>query len=315
MSNLSLTNLFPASFFSDSNLQQTLGEEFSLCDNGNMVFHWADFFETCDAIKSQIETNAQLLDDFKKREAALGRLSLIPVWIRTHAKVHQTTMFDLYEKYILNQSSLLGVDPFGALDISFISGTGPFKSLAIAECFNNATYKDFVLIYLLKGKLPKRDFRIRLKSKVLFEYGDGFQKAQLVRLEQLTTNGMLLGVDSDFYLKEVSKESQMRILIDTHVLKESADKSLEEVQAYLSQYAFNLLYSSKKEDGLSFELSDASVQSGFDFLKSKKVYLFVSYEKLAKKNPEAVASIRSFMEHSKGLIRNHYKKLPTMKSA
>lgn len=125
---LTIQNLLPSSFFNDSNLQQNLGEEFSLCESGNMVFHWADFYETCDAIKTQIETNAQLMDDFTKREAALKRLTLIPVWIRTHAKVHQTTMFDLYEKYILNQSDLLGVDPFGPIAISFYFWHWPFKS-------------------------------------------------------------------------------------------------------------------------------------------------------------------------------------------
>ncbi len=315
MALLTITNLFPKSFFNDSNLQQTLGEEFSLCDSGNMIFHWADFFETCDAIKNQIETNAQLMDDFKKREGALNRLSLIPVWIRTHAKVHQTTMFELYERYILNQSHLLGVDPFGPIEISFISGTGPFKSLAIAECFNSNTYKDFILVYLLKGKLPKRDFRIRLKSKILLEYGQDYQKAKLVQLEQLTMNGMLLGVDSEFFLQEVSKSSQMRLLLDTHVLDEASQKSFPEVQGYLSQFAFNLLYSSKKEDALFCNLSDFSVQSGFDFLKSNKVYLFISYEKLSQKNSASVENIKRFMEYSKNLVREHYKNLPTIKSA
>lgn len=315
MALLTISNLFPASFFSDSNLQQNLGEEFSLCESGNMIFHWADFYETCDAIKSQIETNAQLMDDFKKREAALSRLSLIPVWIRTHTKVHQTTMFEMYERYILNQSHLLGVDPFGPIEISFISGTGPFKTLAIAECFNASTYKDFVLVYLLKGKLPRRDFRIRLKSKILLEFGQDYQKAHLVQLEQLTTTGVLLSLDSDFYLKEVSRSSQMRLLLDTHVLSEATQKSFAEVQGYLSQYAFNLLYSAKKEDAIFCELSDFSVQSSFDFLKSKKVFLFVSYEKLAEKNPNAITNIKEFMNYSKNLVREHYKNLPTVKSA
>jgi hypothetical protein len=46
MANLSLSELFPHTFLNESTLHKSLGEEFSLCDNGNMVFHWADFHET-----------------------------------------------------------------------------------------------------------------------------------------------------------------------------------------------------------------------------------------------------------------------------
>ncbi len=50
-----------------------------------------------------MESNPELREEFKRKEVSLNRLSLIPVWIRTEKKVHQTTMFDLYERYILNQ--------------------------------------------------------------------------------------------------------------------------------------------------------------------------------------------------------------------
>jgi hypothetical protein len=315
MALLTISNLFPTSFFNDSNILDSLGEEFSLCGNGNMAFHWADFHETCDAIKGQIETNAQLMDDFKRREMGLARLALIPVWIRTHAKVHQTTMYDLYERYVLNQSYLMGVDPFGPIEISFISGTGPFKSLAVAECFNKATYIDFVLIYLLQNKLPRRDYRIRLKAKVLLEYGVDFQKAQLIQLEQLTTSGLLFSLDSEFFLKEVSKESQIRFLVNTQVLKDVSSKTLPEIQTHLSQFAFNLLYSARKEDGINCALADFNIQSSFDFLKSKKVYLFIAYNKLQAESQGSIKNIQDFIHHSRELVRDHYRHLPTMKSA
>lgn len=311
-----ITQLFAPTFLNDSALTKTLGEEFVLCENGNMVFHWADFFETCDVIKSQLESDPALMEDFKHRETALGRLALIPVWVRTENKIHQTTMHDLYEKYILNQTHLLGgIDPFCPLEISFISGTGPFKGMSIAECFNKSTYRDFVLVYLIKGKLPRRDYRVRLKSKVLVEYGPNFNQAELVALEQLTMNGMLFSMDSETWMKKFSEEKEVRILVNAQMLGAGLGKNLSELKTHLSQYAFNLLYSSSKDDAMAVKLSDFSVQSSFDFSKNKRVFLFVSYDKLAETQPKGVKTIRAFVTHTKELVRDHYQQGSKKKSA
>lgn len=311
-----ITQLFAPSFLNDSPLTKTLGEEFVLCENGNMVFHWADFFETCDVIKAQLESDPVLMEDFKHRETALSRLSQIPVWIRTESKVHQSTMHDLYERYILNQMQRLdGLDPFCPLEISFISGTGPFKGMSIAECFNKTTYRDFVLVYLIKGKLPRRDYRIRLKSKVLVEYGQNFSHAELISVDQLTMNGMLLSLDSDTYMKKLMDQESVRILINSQMLTDGKGKNLEELKVHLSQYAFNLLYSSNKVDALTPKLSDFSVQSSFDFSKNKRVFLFISYDKLGATNPESVKAIKEFVMFTKELVREHYQNINAKKSA
>ncbi len=301
-----ITQLFSPTFLNDSALLRTLGEEFILCENGNMVFHWADFYETCDLIKSQLENDPVLMNDFKQRENALTRLAQIPVWVRTESKVHQTTMHELYEKYILNQNNMLGgIDPFCPLEISFISGTGPFKGMSVAECFNKTTYRDFVLVYLIKGKLPRRDYRVRLKSKILAEYGSNFGQAELVNLEQLTMNGILLSIDSETYMKKISEQESLRLLINGKMLS-GIGSTLDDLKGHLSQYAFNLLYSSSKEDSMTVKMSEFSVQSSFDFSKNKKVFLFISYDKLAESHPANVKAIRDFVIHSKELVRQHY---------
>ncbi len=302
-----IANFFPSSFLNNPNRPLGLGEEFSLCESGNMVFHWADFFETCDVIKTRMVEDEMLKLDFESRERGLQKLADIPVWIKTSSKVHQSNMYEIYEKFIMNQAQFIGgIDPFGPQDISFISGTGPFKNMAIAECFNQATYKDFVLVNLLKGKLPRRDFRIRLKSKVLMEHGDDLQGATLINLEQLTTSGLLLSLDSDSFLRTPSFRGRVRLILDTKCLSDSIGKGLSELSSHLSQYAFNLLYSSKKEDGIELNMSDVHVESSFDFLKNKKVYLFISYHTLKKSSPESARVLEEFVGYSKTLARDHY---------
>src|SRR5690606_8622009 len=172
------------------------GEEFVLCKNGNIVFHWADFFETCE--------DAGRTLDFSLQEKNLKALKKVVVWVRAEKKIHKTSMYELYEKFILSKSELLGgLNPFESLDMSFISSAGPFKRISVAECFNSDTYKNFIQYFLLSGKLPKRGFRIRLKSKSLIEYG---AKAELVALEQLTTRGMLFSANADIFQKKFGKE-------------------------------------------------------------------------------------------------------------
>lgn len=315
MAELKLTEIFPIAHLNESSIKQSLGEDFSLCDNGVMIFHWADYHETCDAIKSRMDDSSELREDFRLKDAALKRLSLITVWIRTDKKVHHTTMYDLYERYILNQiRPSLGVDPFGPIEISFISGTGPFRSMAITECFNDSTYKDFVMVSLIKGKIPKRDYRIRLKSKVLMEYGKDFANAGLIGIEQLKMDGLLFSIDSEFFLKNISKESEFRVLIDSECLRKGCGKDLPELREYLSQYAFNLMYSSHKEDLVTCNLKDFSIQSSFDFLKNNKVYLFISYEKLASSNKK-IKDIQNFVNHTRSMILDYYKSNHVSKSA
>lgn len=305
---MNVTSLFPQSFLQEGSLHHTLGEEFSIGENGLMVFHWADFHETCDSVKEALEKEPELLEDFKKRETGIGQLSTIPVWIKTRSKVHQTNMHELYEKHIFNRTQVLGgVDPFGPIEISLISGTGPFKTMAITECFNKTIYRDFILINLIRGKLPRRDFRVRIKSKVLFEYGNDYGKAQLVNLEQLTTSGLLFSVDAELFQREIAQSQGLRIILETGALAGAVGKSLEEMKAHFSQYTFNFLYSSKKDDSVYCSLSDFSVHSSFDFFKNKKAFLFIPYSKIECKKDLHVKNITNFMDYTKSLVRDHYK--------
>ncbi len=307
MAQTNVTHFFPQSFFNENSLHQTLGEEFALGENGVMVFHWADFHETCDSVKMALKNRPELREDFDKREIGIQQLNHIPVWIKTKEKVHQSSMYELYEKYIFNRTHVLGgIDPFGPIEISFISGTGPFKNMAITECFNKTIYRDFILINLIHGKLPKRDYRVRVKSKVLVEFGEEYGRAQLVNLDQLTTTGLLFSIDADLFQKEMIRGEDIRILLETKSLAEALGKDLDELKTHFSQYAFNLMYSSNKNDSICCKLSDFSVQSSFDFFKNKKAFLFIPYSKIRGENHQ-VKIMTAFMDYTKDLVRGHYK--------
>jgi len=55
------------------------------------------------------------------------------------------------------------------------------------------------------------------------------------------------------------------------------------------------------------------VQSSFDYSKNKKVFLFISYDKLSESHPANVKSIRDFVTHTKELVREHYQNVNAKK--
>lgn len=308
MTKSNLIQLFSPALKGQS-LHKNLGEEFQLCENGSMIFHWADFYETCDQVKTSMDKDEELRKDFARLEAKLQRLALIPVWIKTTGKIYQTTMYALYEKHILRLSHHMeGLDFYGPMEVSLISGTGPFKTMAVSEFFHRETYQQFILVNLLKGKLPKRDYRIRLKAKILMEYGDNFENSTLVHLDQLTTKGLLLNLPADLYLRGISRSTSARILIDTGLLKTGTGKNLNDLQTHLAQHLFNLLYSSRREDSMELDLKDVYASSSFEFLRNQQKFLFVPYEVLRPHSPDAVFSMIDFVQHTRELVRGFYAK-------
>jgi hypothetical protein len=305
-----ITRILSSSPFDKFNSTNSLADEFALCDKGNVAFHWADFFETCDLIKARLQSEPGLWEDFNHRDAALNKLQLIPLWVKTERKIHQITVFDLYEGSIFNQAQILvGIDPFSAPEISFISASGPFRKMTIADCLNKCTYRDFVIVSLIKGNLARRNYRIRLKSRILLEYGANVGQAELVSLEQLTTQGILLSLDSDIYLRKIRNVESIRLLVNVKSLAETKGKCLKEFKGYLSHFAFNLLYSSLTGDSIICHMKDVLAQSSFDLARNRRVFLFVSYNKLQALNPQSIGVIKEFVDQTRDLVREHYRPL------
>ena len=94
MSQINVASLFSQSFLKESSLHQTLGEEFALGENGVIVFHWADFHETCDSVKLALENEPELLEKFcgavrkaiETCDARNGAQSSIMLCIRSDAR-------------------------------------------------------------------------------------------------------------------------------------------------------------------------------------------------------------------------------------
>jgi hypothetical protein len=177
--------------------------------------------------------------------------------------------------------------------------------MSVADCFNNSTYRDFILVYLIKGKLPRRDYRIRLRSKIIMEHGKAYGEAELVSLEQLTSKGILFSMGAEVFQGISREKEDVRFLIDTEILRECLNKDLAELKSHLSPHALNLLYSSRKEDAVNCFVKNFDIQSSFDFGNSKKLFLFIRYEDF--KGLDRMHIIKQFVDHTKSLINDYYR--------
>jgi len=303
-----------ASLFNPSEGFIQVGEEISFNENKNMVFSWPDFADACDLFQTQILPDSALHNLYEVKRSHNNKLKNIPLWFKTQdGKIHSFSMFELYEYCILNKFNDYSLDPYTQTSISFISAKGPYKLMAPSECLNKEIYQDFVMIYLLENKLPKRNFRIRLNAKVLF--GSVENEPTLAQLQQITDDGLLFSVNSDFFAKNVAQSEQAKFYLNPEVFKINNSGTINDLQKFLASKNFDFMYSSKKEHQFTFNMTHIKPQSSFDFFKDKNVYIFVKYGSIESSKALAVSEIEKFVKTTKLLIKDSLFPFSTKKSA
>jgi len=277
---------------------ERLTDQICLGKDGNVSFHWSDFREACRLWQTRIAIEPNLRRDYEKRLQEMEKLKQLPLWIRSGKTTTQTNLFDLYEGFICDQhwhsdESL----PRPHYDISLISPSGPFKKMPVTNCFNLQTYRDFVMVFLLQDKLPRRDFRLRVKSKLLAEYGANLSEVSLVELEQISASGILLKVSgADFYGKMLPHQT-MRLLLKTHFLQAAVQaKNPQEFKREVAEWSNNPFYTHDKAESFSFDCHDIHSSSRFDGDATSECFLRINIETMAKSNPQQAQRLQNFVK-------------------
>jgi hypothetical protein len=212
-------------------------------------FQWSDFYETCQLNQDRLKSDAIFKAEFDQKSAELQKLREMSVWLRTpNNQVIQTTLFDLYQDAIFERH-WCGQESHAPCEVSFIAPSGPYKKFAVVDCLNNHTYQDFVQYFLLEGKLPQRDFRLRVPSRLLMEFGSGLSGAALIDLQQITSAGMLFKCPAPLFFNHVRPHGKLRLLIKTSSLAEANRSSdWDEFQRAIGEWELNPFYTQNKQD-------------------------------------------------------------------
>lgn len=269
-------------------------QKIQLSDLDTVCFYWADSDESCFNLEQLIKNDPNLKEEYHAKVNSLNALRDIPLWLKSGQHIIQRSMFDLYQDHIL------GMDPMpvsSRIDVSFLSYHGPFESMVLSHLFNPAMYQQFVMVLLLMGKLSRRSFRLRFKTRLLLEQN---HSVHLVNLEQASSEGILLSSEKPLI------EGCVNFFLDYQILKEAQGMSLEEMKEYISGKANNFLYSAHSSSRITLNTKGIKSQVKFDFMQRKVYYYFVSFERFG--NKEAALALRDFTLHSKNLIGQTFKK-------
>jgi hypothetical protein len=169
-----------------------------------------------------------------------------------------------------------------------------------------------VQYFLLEGKLPQRDFRLRVPCRLLMEFGPGLSDAGLIDLQQITTSGLLFKCPVPLFFNEVRPHGELRLLIKSASL-DGANKTTdwEGFQQAISQWGLNPFYTQNKLESFTLACSDFQVASRFDFGQTQDVYLFVNYKVLESSHQLMAQHFARFVKTG----RAHMKQFLLRKSA
>lgn len=257
--------------------------------DGNLSFHWADSEETCAIWRERIKTDPDLRADFEEKCREMEDMRNLPVWIRRDNTVSHTHFYALYE------NTIGGTWRFGSkpLEVSLVSPSGPWRWVRPSECFNPVTYHAFVMIDLLLGKLPYREFRLRVKAKLLLEHGPGFNGADLVALEQVTAKGFLFRVPEELAANTSLLAHPWRFLIHA--------RGLEDLSPARTSNPF---YTHDKTQ--SFTIDPAGV-SAEEFYTEQPLHegrlLFVPFKRVAENNAVLAKKAERFVESAHQMVQ------------
>ncbi len=273
-------------------------------DSSPLHFIWSDYDECCDYFRQKIKSDGDVAKLREQKLAEISHLKNIPVWIRKDSKLFTTHLFDIYESH-LQQKTIFDYDATVPMDISFISPSGPFKKMAITDCLNIQNYQDFVFLSLLDNKLPSREFRLRLHSRLLFESGEQFQNTMLGSLCQVTSQGILLKVMANDFFYKIKETNQLRLLMNTQIF-ETTKESLtwNEVKNTAKNWPAHPLYTQNKNDAFLIDPKELQLAHRFDYGRTSEVYFFVSFKHLSNSNALMVKKIEKFLFEMKNCIKN-----------
>lgn len=289
-----------------------LNETVVLNPRGPVSFQWTDFHETCQLNQARLKTDAAFRAEFDHKRNELQKLRAMPVWLRTAtSQIIQTNLYELYQDAIFERH-WCGQESHAPCEVSFIAPSGPYKKFAVVDCLNSHTYQDFVQYFLLEGKLPQRDFRLRVPCRLLVEFGPGLSGAGLIDLHQITTSGLLFKCPVPLFFNEVRPHGNLRLLIKTASL-DGANKTSdwEGFQQAISQWELNPFYTQNKLEAFTLACTDFQVASRFDFGQTQDVYLFVSYKVLGSSHELMAQHFVRFVKTG----RSHMKQFLLKKSA
>jgi hypothetical protein len=236
---------------------------------------WSDSEQHILNIQKQLKSDFHLFSHIQESLEKLNTLKNYFVWIKTKESTLRLDLFSIYSDCLrLGKLSQDNLKMDQQVHISFMSKRGPFIKKTLGECLNPQVYQEMAQNLVLNNLIPIRKFRLRMKVKLLAEFGQNFSDSTLINFHQLSSEGMLLTSEKNI----MTHDDPLRLLINPSALDLWLDDKNKE--SSLDQSLFTL----KKDFFLKFFTLDLIEQKPF-YRDQNKRYYFLPLKCIPESNP------------------------------
>lgn len=239
--------------------------------NNSISYAWIDDALVCQKLIDFYKSNESFRKVVEVEQAQLDKLKEVIVWIKDNDKILESSLYEFYYRYLTDKKYASSEDIYLVKKISQVSDLGPFKDMTISDFFNEEVFNSFIKVLLIRKELPFREFRFRVNSLIAAEVGMKKSEHLILNLDQICENGIMLKTTNEIFLNKIRKQDRLKVMFNWSLLDNIFHNDNNHKDAFYTHLRSYLL---------SWNVADIGVNSGYDYNRTKSLYLFLSLDKI-----------------------------------
>lgn len=185
-----------------------LSDQLLLTNNGILSFHWANWKNSRDFLKSTID---KLATDPKIElvNTELEQLKYKPIWLKNKRRSIKSNLYELYENYLDPRIRMTWFDREDEILLSTHNESGPYMALTSMRWIDKTIYTAFVHRKMLLEFVPRRSFRVGLNMEVTALFNNSPLTQVNVIIHQATSKGLILKFENG---RDISRALNSKVM-------------------------------------------------------------------------------------------------------
>ena len=260
-----------------------------------VFYHWSNCSVGTKFLQFSAKQHSELDTTINDVWLKIQQLKDVSIWLKSGDHIIPMNMFDVYATVMTHlRKSNQDDNLFNGHEISFIGPSGPYKHTTLVQLINKTLYQDFLYFYLIKNKLPLRQFRLFVEGNVVVQYGNGHRYSGVLKVKQLTDNGILFSTKDDDFVQKVDHCDKVKFIALTDHLSELITSPDEGGKSLKNN---DLFFTTDSMQFFTVEADKIIKSLSFDSGISGDFFLFCRYCDMKESNFPDVT--KKFIEQSK----------------
>lgn len=267
-----------------------------LFEKAPIYFHWSNSAAGTKFVQNMARENEMLDQSLRAIWHRLSELKNVQLWLKTREHIIPMNLFDVYLTLVGHLKKQDQEDNlFNCHEVSFIGPEGPYRETTLVQLLNRHTYYEFIYYYLIKNKLPLRDYRLFVSGAVVLQFGPNLCYSTVVNVRQLTSSGVLFSSKDEQLLEKVSSGPLLKFM--------AMSDHLSQIKNGCSTFTANkadLFFTTDVCNFFSIVESRVMKSLSFESGISGEYFLYCRYHDMTDGEFPDVA--KDFVEYSKALV-------------